>query len=41
MKRRFEFLDRAGEFQPAQPLTPGPHPTAEKMIREASGTFSR
>ena len=34
LKRRREFYDRLAEFRAKPPLTPGPFPSAEEMIRE-------
>jgi len=34
LKRRQEFYDRLAEMRARPPLTPGPHPSAEEMIRE-------
>jgi plasmid stability protein len=34
LKRRREFYKTVLEFQAKEPLTPGPHPSAEEMIRE-------
>ena len=34
LKRRREFYDRLSELRAAAPLTPGPFPSAEEMIRE-------
>jgi plasmid stability protein len=34
LKRRREFYDRMAEFRSKAPLTPGPFPSAEEMIRE-------
>lgn len=34
LKRRADFLREIQEFQARQPLTPGPFPSAEEMIRE-------
>jgi plasmid stability protein len=34
LKRRREFYDRLAEFRARPPLTPGPFPSAEEMIRE-------
>jgi plasmid stability protein len=34
LKRRQEFYDRLAEFRARPPLTPGPFPSAEEMIRE-------
>jgi plasmid stability protein len=34
LKRRKEFYDRLAELRAKAPLTPGPHPSAEEMIRE-------
>ena len=34
MKLRREFLERALEMSRREPLTPGPHPSAEEMVRE-------
>ncbi len=34
LKRRGELLKRAREFSRHKPLTPGPFPTTEEMIRE-------
>jgi plasmid stability protein len=34
LKRRREFYDRMAEFRSKPPLTPGPFPSAEEMIRE-------
>jgi len=34
LKRRREFYDRMAEFRAKSPLTPGPFPSAEEMIRE-------
>lgn len=34
LKRRREFYDRMAEFRARSPLTPGPFPSAEEMIRE-------
>jgi plasmid stability protein len=34
LKRRREFYDRMIELQSKPPMTPGPFPSAEEMIRE-------
>jgi plasmid stability protein len=34
LKRRREFYDRMAELRANPPLTPGPFPSAEEMIRE-------
>lgn len=34
LKRRREFYDRMVELRSKPPLTPGPFPSAEEMIRE-------
>jgi plasmid stability protein len=34
LKRRKEFYKKALEMSNRKPLTPGPHPTAEEMVRE-------
>jgi plasmid stability protein len=34
LKRRREFYDRMADFRAKPPLTPGPFPSAEEMIRE-------
>jgi hypothetical protein len=34
LKRRQEFCDRLAELRAEPPLTPGPFPSAEEMIRE-------
>lgn len=34
LKRRREFYDRMAELRNKPPLTPGPFPSAEEMIRE-------
>jgi plasmid stability protein len=34
LKRRQEFCDRLAELRALPPLTPGPFPSAEEMIRE-------
>lgn len=34
LKRRREFYDRMAELRAKPPLTPGPFPSAEEMIRE-------
>lgn len=34
LKRRREFYDRLAEIRAQPPLTPGPFPSAEEMIRE-------
>jgi len=34
LKRRREFYDKMAEFRAKLPLTPGPFPSAEEMIRE-------
>jgi plasmid stability protein len=34
LKRRQEFCKRMAEFRAQPPLTPGPFPSAEEMIRE-------
>jgi plasmid stability protein len=34
LKRRREFYDRMAEVRARPPLTPGPFPSAEEMIRE-------
>ena len=34
LKRRREFCDRLAELRAQPPLTPGPFPSAEEMIRE-------
>jgi len=34
LRRRREFLDRMAELRAKPPLTPGPFPSAEEMIRE-------
>jgi plasmid stability protein len=34
LKRRRDFYKKILEYQSREPLTPGPHPTAEEMIRE-------
>jgi plasmid stability protein len=34
LKRRHQFYKTVLEFQKKKPLTPGPHPSAEEMIRE-------
>ena len=34
LKRRREFYDRLAEIRAKPPLTPGPFPSAEEMIRE-------
>ncbi len=34
LKRRREFADRLAELRNKPPLTPGPFPSAEEMIRE-------
>jgi plasmid stability protein len=34
LKRRQEFYDRLAELRARPPLTPGPFPSAEEMIRE-------
>ena len=34
LKKRREFYDRMAELRAKPPLTPGPHPSAEEMIRE-------
>jgi plasmid stability protein len=34
LKRRREFYDRLTELRAKPPLTPGPFPSAEEMIRE-------
>jgi plasmid stability protein len=34
LKRRREFYDRLAELRAKPPLTPGPFPPAEEMIRE-------
>jgi Arc-like DNA binding domain len=37
LQRRHEFYKTVLEFQKKKPLTPGPHPSAEEMIREIRG----
>ena len=37
MERRHQFYKKVMEFQKRKPLTPGPHPSAEEMIREIRG----
>jgi hypothetical protein len=38
LQRRHEFYDKViNHFQKQKPLTPGPHPSAEEMIREIRG----
>ncbi|MBZ5600580.1 MAG: hypothetical protein LAN83_19935 [Acidobacteriia bacterium] len=34
LKRRWELLERLKELRDAPPLSPGPFPSAEEMIRE-------
>ena len=34
LKRRRRFIDKLGELRAQPPLTPGPFPSAEEMIRE-------
>jgi plasmid stability protein len=34
LKRRREFYDRMAELRARPPLTPGPFPSAEEMIRQ-------
>jgi len=34
LRRRREFFDRMAEHRAKPPLTPGPFPSAEEMIRE-------
>jgi hypothetical protein len=34
LKRREEFFQRALKMSQAKPLTPGPFPSAEEMVRE-------
>ena len=34
LKRRREFYDRLAELRARPPLSPGPFPSAEEMIRE-------
>jgi plasmid stability protein len=34
LKRRREFYDRMAELRAKPPLTPGPFPSSEEMIRE-------
>jgi len=34
LKKRREFYDKMAEFRAKPPLTPGPFPSAEEMIRE-------
>jgi plasmid stability protein len=34
LKKRREFYDRMAELRAQPPLTPGPFPSAEEMIRE-------
>ena len=34
LRRRREFYDRLAELRPRPPLSPGPFPSAEEMIRE-------
>jgi len=34
LRRRREFYDRLAELRARPPLTPGPFPSAEEMIRE-------
>jgi plasmid stability protein len=34
LRRRQEFYDRLAELRAKPPLTPGPFPSAEEMIRE-------
>jgi plasmid stability protein len=34
LKRRQQFYDRLAELRARPPLTPGPFPSAEEMIRE-------
>jgi plasmid stability protein len=34
LKRRREFYDKMAELRSKPPLTPGPFPSAEEMIRE-------
>lgn len=34
LKRRRQFYDRLAELRAKPPLTPGPFPSAEEMIRE-------
>ena len=34
LRRRREFYDRLAELRAKPPLTPGPFPSAEEMIRE-------
>lgn len=34
LERRREFYDRALEMSRRPPLTPGPHPSSEELIRE-------
>ena len=34
LKRRREFYDRLAELRAKPPLTPGPFPSAEELIRE-------
>jgi plasmid stability protein len=34
LKRRREFYDRLAELRAKPPLTPGPFPSAEEMVRE-------
>ena len=34
LKKRREFYDRLAELRARPPLTPGPFPSAEEMIRE-------
>ncbi len=34
LQKRHEFYLRVLEYQKREPLTPGPHPSAEEMIRE-------
>jgi plasmid stability protein len=39
LKRRHKFLDKViNHYQKQKPLTPGPHPSAEEMIRELRGS---
>jgi len=34
LKRRSDFYDQLAELRAKEPLTPGPFPSAEEMIRE-------
>ena len=34
LKRRHAFLREVMKFQARKPLTPGPHPSAEEMLRQ-------